>query len=337
MSIYRHTYNFNQRKGEKLAQKNYVSNNDILREIHLSKMTYCYIEDEKYRDYDLIADDYTLITYNDVNTFFEENPDRDYVIIRVMTTEHIAEFIEGKKVNLQTFKFAPFKHFTLTRKVHKKFKPNSKNNTNVENLVQMIADNKKVIRDLKAEKRSQKTIDLKFDASSIKEKIDALKQENQDHIEQIKFYAREYSDFIKKHLIEVVRSHWTHNALEKGHFTIDEGNITLNLSTMMLRMINEIGKKPQWVKYTYLEDMKSSAFVHLYDVCLKFDEARSSMAFSYFTANIINSFLEMLNKEKQEREINNMVLIQAGYKPSFAWGAEEEYQNMLDEYYKGVE
>lgn len=320
-----------------MVTKNYVSNGDILREIHLSKMTYCYIEDEKYRDYDIIADDYSLITYNNVNTFFEEHPDRDYIIIRVMTTEHIADLMdEGKKLNLQTFKFAPFKHFVLSKKTHKKFKPNNKEINAVEDLVNVILENKKLIRDLKAEKRAQKVIDLKFDDTDIKTRIGGLKEENKKFIEKIKEQAQKYSEFIKPNLKEVVRSHWTHDNLKNGHFTLDEGNITLNLSTMMLKMINEVAKKPQWVKYTYLEDMKSSAFVHLYDVCLKFDESRSTMAFSYFTTNIINSFLEMLNKEKQEREINDMVLIQAGYKPSFAYSAEEEYQSMMDNWFKDV-
>lgn len=36
---------------------NYLNNKDILKEIHKSKMSYCYVEDEKYNLFDIIVDD----------------------------------------------------------------------------------------------------------------------------------------------------------------------------------------------------------------------------------------------------------------------------------------
>lgn len=40
---------------------NYLNNKDILKEIHKSKMSYCYLEDEKYFDFDLILDNVSEI------------------------------------------------------------------------------------------------------------------------------------------------------------------------------------------------------------------------------------------------------------------------------------
>ena len=37
-------------------KQNYLNNKDILKEIHKSKMTYCYVEDKKYHMYDIILD-----------------------------------------------------------------------------------------------------------------------------------------------------------------------------------------------------------------------------------------------------------------------------------------
>ena len=36
---------------------NYLNNKDILKQIHASKMSYCYVQDDKYFNVDLILDD----------------------------------------------------------------------------------------------------------------------------------------------------------------------------------------------------------------------------------------------------------------------------------------
>ena len=36
---------------------NYLNNKDILKQIHISKLSYCYIQDDKFANVDLIVDD----------------------------------------------------------------------------------------------------------------------------------------------------------------------------------------------------------------------------------------------------------------------------------------
>ena len=41
-----------------MAKKvNYLNNKDILKQIHISKLTYCYVKDEKYGQHDIILED----------------------------------------------------------------------------------------------------------------------------------------------------------------------------------------------------------------------------------------------------------------------------------------
>ena len=42
-------------------KQNYLNNKDILKDIHKSKMTFCYVEDKRYYQYDLILDDVSEI------------------------------------------------------------------------------------------------------------------------------------------------------------------------------------------------------------------------------------------------------------------------------------
>ena len=45
---------------------NYLNNKDILKEIHKSKMTYCYLADEKYASFDVILEDVKKINRNSI-------------------------------------------------------------------------------------------------------------------------------------------------------------------------------------------------------------------------------------------------------------------------------
>ena len=45
---------------------NYLNNRDILKEIHKSKMSYCYLADEKYHEFDIILEDVKKINRNSI-------------------------------------------------------------------------------------------------------------------------------------------------------------------------------------------------------------------------------------------------------------------------------
>lgn len=118
-------------------KKNYLNNKDILKEIHKSKMSYCYLADQKYFQYDIILDDVSEINTNiiqqakenqayrrqsegyaeamlthDAKDYKNKPKQKDFsvdtatisdedVVFRVMTYEHIPEEV-GRKKNPKT-------------------------------------------------------------------------------------------------------------------------------------------------------------------------------------------------------------------------------------------
>lgn len=129
----------------KPKRKKYLNNADLLREIHLSKMSYCWLIDEAYSMYDYIVFDIQDITeellekasaarikrlnneiiddirakqnlsakkakeYADSNNLIITSVPIDEVVIRVITDEHIPDDGTGKlRVN-----FEPFKHYIV--------------------------------------------------------------------------------------------------------------------------------------------------------------------------------------------------------------------------------
>lgn len=120
-----------------VKKQNYLNNKDILKEIHKSKMSFCYLEDEKYYMFDTIVDDLSEISdakiteakqsrasriqLENYNKAMETHDKKDYrskpkqkdfavdldsiseedLVFRVMSYDHIPEE-EGRKKNPKT-------------------------------------------------------------------------------------------------------------------------------------------------------------------------------------------------------------------------------------------
>lgn len=126
--------------------KKYLNNADLLREIHTSKMSYCYLMDDCFSMYDYIVFDVSEIDdeiidkakqlrlkrlNNEIlenirkeknftpkkcreyaldNGLYVESIPNDEIVIRVITNEHVPVLENGKKVRTI---FEPFKHYII--------------------------------------------------------------------------------------------------------------------------------------------------------------------------------------------------------------------------------
>lgn len=118
--------------------------------------------------------------------------------------------------------------------------------------------------------------------------------------------------------VEIVRSHWRGD-FETGAFTLDKGRITNALGLQMQTMITRIGRKPNFIGYSYNDEMQSGALVHLIENGLKFDDTRTNNAFAYFTTVIINAFIRVLNDEKKVQNTRDDLLVSMGASPSYSY------------------
>ena len=129
---------------ERRKKINYLNNADLLIEIHKSKMSYCWVLDPIYSDYDIIVQDMNDISYNLIELGKEARVKRinneklrkiqkklnctpkkaqelaldliekssindEDVVIRVMSNDHIPD-VDDKKIKTN---FKPFKHYIL--------------------------------------------------------------------------------------------------------------------------------------------------------------------------------------------------------------------------------
>lgn len=108
----------------------YLTNKALLQGIHKSKLTFCYVQEDKYRDYHRIVGDKMLICDELIESILSERRARkgkkavpeiapDEVCIRVMTYEHVPLDGTRKRKNANIAEpfaktnFPPFKHYIL--------------------------------------------------------------------------------------------------------------------------------------------------------------------------------------------------------------------------------
>ena len=256
---------------------NYLNNKDILKEIHKSKMTFCWILDPAiYHQYDLILDDITEIT-----------------------TDSLAEakINQSNRIQSEGYASAMALHTGSDYRNKPKQKDFAVDPAGIpdDGVVFRVMTYDHIPEDLTRRKNP------KTDAES----------HSKCNFPPFKHYA-----YINNTLTEVARSHW-HGDLSTGDFSTEHGKLTHKLGTMFLKLVERYSHRSNWRGYSYVDEMRGEALLQLSSVGLKFNEARSDNPFAYYTAAVNNCFTRVLNSEKRNQNIRDDILVDQGHLPSY--------------------
>ena len=254
----------------------YLSNKELLKEIHNSKMSYCWVKDEKYFHYDYIVNSLEEITPEILQLARENRASRLQKIAYDAEVKAWEKGLTGKKTKPRATDFA------------------------VD--LETIADTDVVFRlmtfeHVPAEKRKTNP------------KTEA------DNYSKCNFPPYKHIAVVDGELNEVARSHWQ-GGLDNGHFSVDHGKTNNRLASMYIKLCERYSMRGNWRGYTYVDEMRGQALLQLTQIGLQFNEAKSQNPFAYYTAAINNSFTRVLNLEKRGQNIRDDLLEQAGLDPS---------------------
>jgi hypothetical protein len=266
------------------AKVNYLNNRDILKEIHLSKNTYCtYTDPVLDHQYDII-----LPTIEKINqrTIAEARRNRADRLKREGT------IVDPKKIpNTDlVFRITCWEHIPMAPKK-----------------VPKNATKKKKIEDI-----------LEFDVIDDDPLVDLLDEPVLDTTRmRVNFPPFEhYRLNEEKEPFLVGRSHWIGD-FKNGEFSKDHGQMTRKLAMMFMKLCERYATRSNWRGYTYNEEMRGQALLQLSQIGLQFDESKSQNPFAYYTAAITNSFTRILNLEKKNQNIRDDILEMNGLNPSW--------------------
>lgn len=288
---------------------NYLNNKDILREIHISKNTFCSYTNKDFQQYDIIID-------YDENGILEKNLEfitRDETLQRAKeqrATRLMNESGTKDKIDPETiqktdlvFRVMTWDHIPVAPK-----------------------QSRKVIK-----KRSAKEI-FEFETEETESFEDledpdlskAMGMNDMSHV-RVNFPPFQHYKFDENNnLICVGKSHWTGD-INTGSFSKEHGQITNKLAKMYLMLCEKYAMRFNWRGYTYNDEMRGAAILQLTYVGLRFNEAKSANPFAYYTAAINNSFCRVLNSEKKNQNIRDDILEMNGLNPSWTRQFANEY------------
>jgi hypothetical protein len=269
------------------AKVNYLNNRDILKEIHLSKNTYCsFLDPVRDHQYDIILPSVAKINQK---TVAEARRNRAARLSR-----ETGEDVNEKKIpNTDlVFRVMTWEHIPMAPKKQPK-----------------TAAKKKKIEDI-----------LGWDELPSDDPLaDLVDEPVLDPVHVRVNFPPFYHYRITDHRVPylVGKSHWQGD-LATGEYSRDHGTMTRKLAMMFMKLCERYATRSNWRGYSYNEEMRGQALLQLSQIGLQFDESKSQNPFAYYTAAITNSFTRILNIEKKNHNIRDDILEMNGLNPSWS-------------------
>jgi len=265
---------------------NYLNNRDILKEIHLSKNTYCsYRNPATDHQYDIILPSLSKINQRTIAEARRNRADR----IKRETGEAVNE----KKIPNTDLVF----RITCWDHIPKAPKKPTKAQAKKQKLDELLA-----LEDVEENSDLDDLLEVPvLDMNHVRLNFPPFWHYRLDENKQ---------PFV------VGKSHWR-GTLDGGEFCRDHGKMTNKLATMFIKLCERYATRSNWRGYTYNEEMRGQALLQLSQIGLQFDESKSQNPFAYYTAAITNSFTRVLNIEKKMQNIRDDILEMNGLNPSW--------------------
>ena len=268
-----------------VAKVNYLNNRDILKEIHLSKNTYCAFRDRTTdHQFDMILPSVSKINQKTVAEARRVRADRH--------KRETGLVIDPKKIpNTEVvFRIMTWEHIPMAPKKVSKTAAKKKKIEDILDLDDVVED---PLADL--------VEDIVLNPTHMRVNFPPFWHYRLDE---------------NKNPVLVGKSHWKGD-LDTGEFSKDHGNMTRKLAMMFMKLCERYATRSNWRGYTYNEEMRGQALLQLSQIGLQFDESKSQNPFAYYTAAITNSFTRILNIEKKNQNIRDDILEMNGLNPSW--------------------
>jgi hypothetical protein len=264
---------------------NYLNNRDLLKQIHLSKNTYCsYRDPATDHQYDIILPSLDRINQRTIAEARRNRADR-------LKRETGVVQNEKKIPNTDLV-------FRITCWEHIPWAP------------------KKVPKATTKKKKLQDILELEETAEDpLADLVDEIVLDpTHVRVNFPPFYHYRITEEKEPYLVG--KSHWQGDMIS-GEYSRDHGDMTPELARMFLKLCERYATRSNWRGYTYNEEMRGQALLQFSQIGLQFDESKSHNPFAYYTAAITNSFTRILNIEKKMQNIRDDILEMNGLNPSW--------------------
>jgi hypothetical protein len=304
-------------------KKNYLNNKDMLKEIHLSKISYCSFADkveDNQQDFIVESVDEIFGTQN-VAVGKNDNGEPIFADVPVLqlarearatrlTKLEIPTDVEDVRIEDVVFRVMTDEHIPrVPKKKSKAMLAKEAKAAKAAEIYDELMDDDDTDEDLSASDPNVELVPMRVNFPPF------------FHYRLVRRPDVEISEDTvpNKFMYDlwlVGKSHWKGD-LETGSFSKEHGRTTDNLAMMYIKLCERYGTRGNWRGYTYNDEMQGQALMQLSQIGLQFNEMKSQNPFAYYTAAVTNSFTRVLNIEKRMQEIRDDILEANGLTPSW--------------------
>ena len=89
-------------------------------------------------------------------------------------------------------------------------------------------------------------------------------------------------------------------------------DVTNYIGECFLKIANHLSYRPNFINYTYRDDMISDGIENCLQYMNNFDPNKSTNPFAYFTQIIYYAFIRRIQKEKKQQQVKQKLIANAG-------------------------
>ena len=110
--------------------------------------------------------------------------------------------------------------------------------------------------------------------------------------------------------------------------------VTNYIGECFLKIANHLSYRPNFINYTYRDDMISDGIENCLQYMYNFNPDKSKNPFAYFTQIIYYAFIRRIQKEKKQTLIKNKLISNVGVEQMMDQmiGDETQYQSQMLDY-----
>ena len=109
--------------------------------------------------------------------------------------------------------------------------------------------------------------------------------------------------------------------------------VTDYIGSCFLKIANHLSYRPNFINYTYRDDMISDGIENCLQYLDNFNPDKSNNPFAYFTQIIYYAFIRRIQKEKKQTTIKQKMIADSNYDDmSLQPGEDREFKNQFSEF-----
>ena len=159
-----------------------------------------------------------------------------------------------------------------------------------------------------------------------------MKKEKEEKV--VKLKPREKPHYVNNAQFLVAMIEYRDNCEEAEKQGKEKPLVTNYIGECFLKIANHLSYRPNFINYTYRDDMISDGIENCLQYMYNFNPDKSKNPFAYFTQIIYYAFIRRIQKEKKQTLIKNKLISNVGVEQMMDQmiGDETQYQSQMLDY-----